>query len=62
MWWWATVHILGQNPNPTILTINVSPFESATGIGFEVSDKSRLGCQVEYTEDLDGIELTLGPD
>jgi len=29
---------------------------------FYVKDNSRLGCQLEYTDELDGMELTLAPE
>lgn len=29
---------------------------------FEVRDNSRLSCQIRYTEDLDGLRVTLAPE
>ena len=29
---------------------------------FNIKDNSRLSCQIEYTDDLDGIELELAPE
>jgi len=29
---------------------------------FYVKSNSRLGCQIEYSDDLDGLELTLAPE
>ncbi|GGW47154.1 2Fe-2S iron-sulfur cluster-binding protein [Arenibacter certesii] len=29
---------------------------------FYVQDNSRLGCQIQMTEDLDGLEVTLAPE
>ena len=28
---------------------------------FDVEKNSRLGCQIEYTDEMDGMELTLAP-
>lgn len=29
---------------------------------FDVSERSRLGCQIRYTAELDGIKVTLAPE
>ncbi|WP_026809145.1 2Fe-2S iron-sulfur cluster-binding protein [Arenibacter latericius] len=29
---------------------------------FHVQDNSRLGCQIQMTEDMDGLEVTLAPE
>ena len=36
--------------------------ESMLDQAFSVQKNSRLGCQIEYQEELDGIELTLAPE
>ena len=36
--------------------------ESMLDQAFYVLSNSRLGCQMEYTEELDGMELTLAPE
>jgi len=36
--------------------------ESMLDQAFYVKDNSRLGCQLEYTDELDGMELTLAPE
>ena len=36
--------------------------ESMLDQAFEVSDLSRLSCQIEFEEKLNGIELTLAPE
>ena len=29
---------------------------------FHITNSSRLGCQLEYSDDLNGMELTLAPE
>ena len=36
--------------------------ESMLDQAFHVTNNSRLGCQLEYTEELDGMEMTLAPE
>ena len=36
--------------------------ESMLDQAFNVEKNSRLSCQIEYSDDLNGIELTLAPD
>ena len=36
--------------------------ESMLDQAFHVTNKSRLGCQIEYSDDLNGIKLTLAPE
>ena len=36
--------------------------ESMLDQAFHVTNKSRLGCQIEYNDDLNGIKLTLAPE
>ena len=36
--------------------------ESMLDQAFNVKNESRLGCQIEYIEELDGITLTLAPN
>ena len=36
--------------------------ESMLDQAFHVTNNSRLGCQLEYSEDLNGMELTLAPE
>jgi len=36
--------------------------ESMLDQAFSVLSNSRLGCQIEYSDDLDGLELTLAPE
>ena len=36
--------------------------ESMLDQAFHVTNNSRLGCQLEYTEDFNGMELTLAPE
>ena len=36
--------------------------ESMLDQAFHVTNESRLGCQIEYSDDLNGIKLTLAPE
>ncbi len=36
--------------------------ESMLDQAFDVTNNSRLGCQLEYCDDLNGLELTLAPE
>ena len=36
--------------------------ESMLDQAFHVTNKSRLGCQIEYNDDLNGIKLALAPE
>ncbi len=36
--------------------------ESMLDQAFSVQKNSRLGCQIEYQDELDGMELTLAPE
>tara|TARA_Y100000590_G_C14832861_1_gene680826 strand:+ start:167 stop:478 length:312 start_codon:yes stop_codon:yes gene_type:complete len=36
--------------------------ESMLDQAFDVKENSRLGCQIEFTEELDGIKLEIAPD
>ena len=36
--------------------------ESMLDQSFHVTSESRLGCQIEYTDNLNGIKLTLAPE
>ena len=58
----ATCHIYITNEKIEKLISMDDDEESMLDQAFEVEKNSRLGCQIEYTEDLDGIELTLAPE
>ena len=36
--------------------------ESMLDMGFEVKENSRLSCQIDFEDKLDGIQLTLAPE
>ena len=36
--------------------------EAMLSEAFNVTDKSRLGCQIAINQELDGIELTIAPE
>ena len=57
----ATCHIYVTNDKLNNLMPIDDDEESMLDQAFEVESNSRLGCQIEYTDELDGIELTLAP-
>ena len=58
----ATCHVYITNEKIHKLISIDDDEESMLDQAFEVEKNSRLGCQIEYNEDLDGIELTLAPE
>lgn len=58
----ATCHVYVTNEKIKNLKPIDDDEESMLDQAFEVTDKSRLGCQIDYNKDLDGMELTLAPD
>lgn len=57
----ATCHVYITNDKFNNLTAIDDDEESMLDQAFEVEKNSRLGCQIEYTEELNGMELTLAP-
>ena len=58
----ATCHVYITNDKIQKLNLIDDDEESMLDQAFSVSNKSRLGCQIEYSDDLDGMELTLAPE
>ena len=58
----ATCHVYVTNDKIQKLKLIDDDEESMLDQAFGVSNKSRLGCQIEYFDDLDGMELTLAPE
>ena len=57
----ATCHVYITNNRIEKLVKMDGDEESMLDQAFDVEKNSRLGCQVEYTDEIDGIELTLAP-
>ena len=57
----ATCHVYITNNKIKNLIAIDDDEESMLDQAFEVKNNSRLGCQIEYKDEIDGIELTLGP-
>ena len=57
----ATCHIYVTN-NKIEKLISIDDDEEAMlDQAFDVEKNSRLGCQIEYTDEMDGMEITLAP-
>ena len=57
----ATCHVYVMNDKIEKLNAIDDDEESMLDQAFDVEKNSRLGCQIEYTEEMDGMELTLAP-
>jgi 2Fe-2S ferredoxin len=57
----ATCHVYVTNDKIEKLIVIDDDEESMLDQAFDVEKNSRLACQVEYTEEMDGLELTLAP-
>jgi len=58
----ATCHIYITNEKINLLKTMDDDEESMLDQAFDVEKNSRLGCQIEYTEEMNGIEITLAPE
>ena len=58
----ATCHVYVTNDKIQKLKLIDDDEESMLDQAFSVLNNSRLGCQIEYSDDLDGLELTLAPE
>ena len=58
----ATCHVYVTNDKIQKLKSIDDDEESMLDQAFSVLNNSRLGCQIEYSDDLDGMELTLAPE
>jgi len=57
----ATCHIYITNDKIEKLIAIDDDEESMLDQAFDVEKNSRLGCQLEYMDEMDGMELTLAP-
>ena len=58
----STCHVYIEKEWQKKLTIISDDEEAMLDQSFNVSADSRLACQLEYLEELDGLEFTLAPD
>ena len=58
----ATCHVYITNDKIEKLKTLDDDEESMLDQAFDVKKNSRLGCQIEYTEEMNGMELTLAPE
>ena len=58
----ATCHVYITNEKINELNSIDDDEESMLDQAFEVEKNSRLGCQIDYTEDMNGMELSLAPN
>tara|TARA_B100000700_G_C14782165_1_gene731892 strand:+ start:258 stop:569 length:312 start_codon:yes stop_codon:yes gene_type:complete len=58
----ATCHIYIDEKWLSYLKEKDDDEESMLDQVFDVRDNSRLGCQIEYTEEINGIEVELAPE
>ena len=58
----ATCHVYVTNNKIEKLAPIDDDEESMLDQAFDVEKNSRLGCQIEYKDEMDGMELTLAPD
>ena len=58
----ATCHVYVTNEKIEKLKKMDDDEESMLDQAYSVKKNSRLSCQIEYTKELDGIELTLAPE
>ena len=58
----ATCHIYVDNEWLSKLNPKDEDEESMLDQAFEIKENSRLGCQIEFDEDLNGIIVELAPD
>jgi len=57
----ATCHVYITNDKLEKLNPIDDDEESMLDQAFDVEKNSRLGCQIEYNDEMDGMELTLAP-
>ena len=57
----ATCHLYITNDKIEKLKAIDGDEESMLDQAFEVEKSSRLGCQIEYIDEMDGMEITLAP-
>ena len=58
----ATCHVYIDEKWKTRVTKLNDDEESMLDLAFDVRDNSRLSCQIELSDELDGLELEIAPD
>ena len=58
----ATCHLYVDNDWLSKLNAKEDDEESMLDQAFNVQDNSRLGCQIEFNDELDGIKVELDPE
>ena len=58
----ATCHLYVDKDWYSQLTAREDDEESMLDQAFNVKDNSRLGCQIEFNDELDGIKVELAPE
>ncbi len=58
----ATCHLYVDNDWLSKLNAKEDDEESMLDQSFNIKDNSRLGCQIEFNEELDGIKVELAPE
>jgi 2Fe-2S ferredoxin len=58
----ATCHVYITNDKISKLNSMDDDEESMLDQAFNVEKNSRLGCQIEYVDEIDGMEITLAPE
>ena len=58
----ATCHLYIDKDWLSKLLVKEDDEESMLDQAFNVKDNSRLGCQIEFSDGLDGIKVELAPD
>ena len=58
----ATCHVYIDNKWKTRVTKLNDDEESMLDLAFDVRDNSRLSCQIELSDELDGLELEIAPE
>ena len=58
----ATCHLYIDEDWLSKLSVKEDDEESMLDQAFNVKDNSRLGCQIEFNDELDGIKVELAPE
>ena len=58
----ATCHVYIDEKWKTRVTKSNDDEESMLDLAFDVRDNSRLSCQIELSDELDGLELEIAPE
>ena len=58
----ATCHVYIDNKWKTRVTKLNDDEESMLDLAFDVRESSRLSCQIELSDELDGLELEIAPE